>query len=218
MNLYITKLLSMKHYLPILLLLSSFLYGQELKISIPNTSILKEKSDLKKDKTYVYNFNLTKITHITNPGAQVNVNLYYVVAGFKNEDQLIYPEIAQQTVLGKLCPLEVWGFKMDDDLLKKCKTNIKPTQLFTGEKGLGKRFSIRIKGSDLTNESKVVFATLGETITYSNNKKYNLKNAHVRSLRLMDIIPNETNYYRYEVNIDGARLLFDYVIERGVAQ
>ena len=204
----------MKNFILLFFLINTISFGQDLKLNKPASN--STKSSVAKEKTYVYNFNLTKITHITNPKAEVNVNLYQTIAAYKDVDQMIFPEVGGAKILGKLCPQILWGFKWDEN--STCSVIKKNTQTFTNDISLGQRFKVRIKASELNDNSKVVFAILGASITYTNNKKYSLNKAHTRSLRLIDIIPGETNYFRYELSIDGARLLFDYVIERGVLQ
>ena len=68
--------------------------------------------------------------------------------------------------------------------------------------------------NSLTKETKLVLGIYGAEIMLSNGTSKKLKKSNVRSFRLMDMDFSVRNYIKYEVDIDGARITLEYVIER----
>lgn len=179
------------------------------KINLPNPG------NASIGKQYVYKVNLHKISSVSYPGTKVKLKLMQNAA-ILNGNTMLYPKImADYGSLSKVCPIVLFGYK--NSLFStdsSCKALEKPDLDFINDAIVGTKVSMNIPTNKLTEETKLVLGIYGAEITLPNGASKKLKKANVRSFRLMDMDFSVRNYIKYEVDIDGARITLEYVIER----
>ncbi|WP_126971700.1 hypothetical protein [Gynurincola endophyticus] len=201
----------MKKLILLLIIIPQIVSGQVVKRPDIETSALK----LSSGKQYVYKVNLYKISSTSYPGAKVQLKMMQNAA-ILDGNAMLYPEIrADHGPMFKVCPIILFGYKKNSFSTEgKCSVTEQGSLSFTNDIVLGKRFSMPIPADRLTAETKLVVGIYGAEITLPNGTSKVLKKANLRSFRLIDMDFSVRNYIKYEVNIDGATITLEYIIER----
>lgn len=156
-----------------------------------------------------------KISNASYRGSRIKLKLMQNAAVL-DENKMLYPKVmADYGSLSKVCPNFLFGYK--NSLFttdSSCRTQEKASLDFTDEVVIGSLFYVNIPVDQLTKETKLVLGIYGAEIMLSNGTSKKLKKSNVRSFRLMDMDFSVRNYIKYEVDIDGARITLEYVIER----
>lgn len=201
----------MKTIFFLVFIIPQLFFSQKIK----NPGIGNSEIRANSGEQYVYKVNLYKINSVSYPGTKVKLKLMQNAA-ILDGNAMLYPKLmTDYGTLAKVCPIVLFGYKnslFNTD--NSCKALEKSELDFTDEAILGSRISMNIPANKLTSETKLVLGIYGAEITLPNGTSKKLKKANVRSFRLMDMDFSVRNYIKYEVDIDGARITLEYVVER----
>lgn len=205
------KYLHMKTIFFLVFIIPQLFFSQKIK----NSGMENSEINANSGKQYVYKVNLYRINNVSYPNTKVKLKLMQNAA-ILDENAMLYPKaMTNHNGLANVCPIVLFGYKnslFNTD--NSCKVLEKSELDFTNEAQIGTRISMNIPTNKLTSETKLVLGIYGAEITLPNGTSKKLKKANVRSFRLIDMDFSVRNYIKYEVDIDGARITLEYVIER----
>ena len=201
----------MKLLTTLLLIISQLSWGQ-IKAPSPN---LGQKSG----KQYSYRIQLNKISSTSYPGVELQLKLMQNAAIIDGDNMLAPIHKNNDTSMYSICPYLLYGYKLSTfGSVTNCTTKERSAFIFK-DSGVSNLFlNLKVPVDKITHESKLYFGIYGAEIMLPNNVKKKLTKANIRSFRLSDFDHSVRNYIKYDVNIDGVTITFDYIVERATVK
>lgn len=198
----------MKTLFLVLVCISQFSFGQFKKIG-------EAEMSFKKIPQYTYRLNFYKITNSGYPGKEIELNLVQNVA-ILDGDAMLYPEIkADYGSMADVCPFVMIGYtKKLYPRAQNCSMPERPSAIFRDYYEPGRYVTMRIPKDRLTTKSKLVLGVYAAQINLSNGEKLKLKAAKIRTFNLSEMDDTGRNFIKFEIEIDGATIILDYILER----
>ena len=199
----------MKTLFLFLICISQFSFGQIGK------KIGKLNLSTSKSLEYTYRLNFYRITNLGYPGKEIELNLVQNIA-ILDGDAMLYPEIKEDYgTLASVCPFIMIGYtKNTYPRAANCTMPERASAVFRDYFEPGRYVTMKIPKDKLTAKTKLVLGIYAAQLNLPNGEKLKLKSAKVRTFNLSEMDDTGRNFIKYEIEIDGATIILDYILER----